>query len=86
MYFVCLFVFSQLTAEGQKLEEYQTYIDYELSQNDPARVQCLFERAVLDNCLLPDIWIQYTKYLVKIFLFFSSTVVIKSNRLLAWMR
>ena len=32
---------------------------------DPARVQCLFERAVTDFPLKADLWLRYGKYLVK---------------------
>ena len=54
----------QLAAQAPRLEEYQKYVEYELSECDPARIQCLFERALLDNCLVPELWIQYTNYLV----------------------
>lgn len=56
----------QLVAEPPKLAEYQTYIDYELKEGDPARVQIIFERALAENCLVPDMWAKYTKYLVSI--------------------
>lgn len=54
----------QSAAQAPRLEEYQKYLQYELSEGDPARIQCLFERALLENCLVPELWIQYTKYLV----------------------
>lgn len=54
----------QLAAQAPRLDEYQKYLEYELSEGDPARIQCLFERAILENCLVPELWIQYTKYLV----------------------
>lgn len=50
-------------AEPPKLVEYQTYIDYELKEGDPPRVQIIFERALAENCLVPDMWAQFTKYL-----------------------
>ncbi|XP_064613155.1 squamous cell carcinoma antigen recognized by T-cells 3-like [Liolophura sinensis] len=50
-----------LSAPG--LESYQSYIQFELKENDPARIQCLFERALQQHCLQPDLWIQYTQYL-----------------------
>ncbi|XP_076434791.1 spliceosome associated factor 3, U4/U6 recycling protein-like [Babylonia areolata] len=52
-----------LESEAPRLAAYQAYLEFELSEGDPARVQCLFERAILDNCLVPDLWLQYTKYL-----------------------
>ncbi|KAK6476443.1 squamous cell carcinoma antigen recognized by T-cells 3-like [Huso huso] len=52
-----------LVAEPPKLAEYQTYIDYELKEGDPARIQTIFERAVAENCLVPDMWAKLTQYL-----------------------
>ncbi|XP_013394832.1 squamous cell carcinoma antigen recognized by T-cells 3 [Lingula anatina] len=52
-----------LAADIPRLAEYQSYIDFELTQSDPSRIQCLFERAIQENCLVPDLWVQYTKYL-----------------------
>ncbi|KAK2145987.1 hypothetical protein LSH36_641g00031 [Paralvinella palmiformis] len=45
------------------LEEYQNYIKYELSKGEPARIQCIYERAIEENCLVPQLWIDYTKYI-----------------------
>ncbi|CAH2295077.1 squamous cell carcinoma antigen recognized by T-cells 3 isoform X1 [Pelobates cultripes] len=52
-----------LAAETPKLVEYQAYIDFELKEGDPARIQLIFERALAENCLVPDLWARYTKYL-----------------------
>ncbi|TRY71315.1 hypothetical protein DNTS_002252 [Danionella cerebrum] len=52
-----------LVSEPPKLGEYQAYIDFELKEGDPARVQIIFERALAENCLVPDLWIKYTTYL-----------------------
>ncbi|XP_029475546.1 squamous cell carcinoma antigen recognized by T-cells 3 isoform X2 [Rhinatrema bivittatum] len=52
-----------LVAETPKLLEYQAYIDFELKAGDPARIQLIFERALAENCLVPDLWAQYTQYL-----------------------
>uniref|UniRef100_A0A674BN90 Spliceosome associated factor 3, U4/U6 recycling protein n=1 Tax=Salmo trutta TaxID=8032 RepID=A0A674BN90_SALTR len=52
-----------MAAEPPKLAEYQTYIDYEQMEGDPARIQIIFERALAENCLVPDMWAKYTKYL-----------------------
>lgn len=54
---------SLLAAEPPKLAEYQTYIDFELKEGDPARVQITFERTLAENCLVPDMWAKYTTYL-----------------------
>uniref|UniRef100_A0A8B9HC63 Spliceosome associated factor 3, U4/U6 recycling protein n=1 Tax=Astyanax mexicanus TaxID=7994 RepID=A0A8B9HC63_ASTMX len=53
----------QLVSEPPKLAEYQGYIDYEMKEGDPARVQIIFERALAENCLVPDLWAKYTTYL-----------------------
>ena len=42
---------SQLLSNESTLETYKDYIKFEMDQKDPARVQCLFERAVTDHCL-----------------------------------
>uniref|UniRef100_A0A673GQ77 Spliceosome associated factor 3, U4/U6 recycling protein n=1 Tax=Sinocyclocheilus rhinocerous TaxID=307959 RepID=A0A673GQ77_9TELE len=52
-----------LVSETPKLAEYQAYIDFEMKEGDPARVQIIFERALAENCLVPDLWIKYTTYL-----------------------
>ncbi|XP_047552927.1 squamous cell carcinoma antigen recognized by T-cells 3 isoform X1 [Lutra lutra] len=52
-----------LQAESPRLAEYQAYIDFEMKIGDPARVQLIFERALVENCLVPDLWIRYTQFL-----------------------
>ncbi|XP_068095731.1 squamous cell carcinoma antigen recognized by T-cells 3 isoform X2 [Hyperolius riggenbachi] len=52
-----------LAAETPKLAEYQAYIDFEVKEGDPARIQLIFERALAENCLVPDLWARYTQYL-----------------------
>ncbi|KAM4579006.1 squamous cell carcinoma antigen recognized by T-cells 3 [Fundulus diaphanus] len=52
-----------LVAEPPKLAEYQAYIDFELKEGDPARIQIMFERALAENCLVPDMWTKYATYL-----------------------
>lgn len=59
-------IFLQLVAEPPKLSEYQAYMDFELKEGDPARIQITFERALAENCLVPDMWTKYTIYLVSI--------------------
>ena len=54
----------QSTATLPKQAEYEAYIDMELKDGDPARIQCIYERAIKDNCLDANLWKQYTEYLV----------------------
>uniref|UniRef100_A0A7N6B6I3 RRM domain-containing protein n=1 Tax=Anabas testudineus TaxID=64144 RepID=A0A7N6B6I3_ANATE len=54
---------SLFVAEPPKLAEYQAYINFELKEGDPARIQITFERALAENCLVPDMWAKYTIYL-----------------------
>ena len=66
--FECANVLSlQLDVEQDKLESYKTYLKREMERNDdPSRVQCLFERAITDHCLKVDVWLRYGKYLVSL--------------------
>jgi len=58
---------SQIKSEGEStFDAYTAYIDHEMSAGDPSRIQCVFERAVKDNCLYPQLWTRYIKYLVSI--------------------
>uniref|UniRef100_A0A1A7Z1N7 Spliceosome associated factor 3, U4/U6 recycling protein n=1 Tax=Iconisemion striatum TaxID=60296 RepID=A0A1A7Z1N7_9TELE len=52
-----------LVAEPPKLAEYQAYMEFELKEGDPPRIQITFERALAENCLVPDMWTKYTTYL-----------------------
>ncbi|XP_032899062.1 squamous cell carcinoma antigen recognized by T-cells 3 isoform X2 [Amblyraja radiata] len=52
-----------LAADPPKLAEYQAYIDFEVKDGDPARIQITFERTLSENCLVPDLWARYTVYL-----------------------
>lgn len=54
----------QFGSEGPHYEEYKSYIEFEKSQGDPSRVQSIFERAVVENCLKEDLWLDYVKYMV----------------------
>uniref|UniRef100_A0AAQ5XZ31 RRM domain-containing protein n=1 Tax=Amphiprion ocellaris TaxID=80972 RepID=A0AAQ5XZ31_AMPOC len=56
-------ILSTMVAEPPKLAEYQGYIDFELKEGDPARIQITFERTLAENCLVPDMWAKYTTYL-----------------------
>ncbi|XP_038646289.1 squamous cell carcinoma antigen recognized by T-cells 3 [Scyliorhinus canicula] len=52
-----------LVADPPKLAEYQAYIDFEVKDGDPARIQIIFERALSENCLVPELWARFTLYL-----------------------
>nr|XP_006821088.1 PREDICTED: squamous cell carcinoma antigen recognized by T-cells 3-like [Saccoglossus kowalevskii] len=51
-----------LTAEPPRLAEYKSYIEYEKSEGEPTRIQCIYERSLEENCLVPELWLDYTKY------------------------
>lgn len=63
---ICVRCCVQLAAEPPRLAEYQTYIDFEQKEGDPARIQITFERTLAENCLVPDMWAKYTTYLVSV--------------------
>lgn len=51
-----------LSAETTELADiYREYI--KLTQKDPSMVICLYERALIDLCLSPDIWNEYCMFL-----------------------
>lgn len=45
------------------LSTYLSYLDFEEAQGDPTRVQSLYERAISDHCLVPELWERYMAYL-----------------------
>ncbi|KAJ7387452.1 positive regulation of histone deubiquitination [Desmophyllum pertusum] len=51
------------SAQPPKTTEFKSYLAYELKKGDPARIQCLYERAMNKNCLVGDMWTEYTSYL-----------------------
>ncbi|KAM7296825.1 squamous cell carcinoma antigen recognized by T-cells 3 [Ixodes scapularis] len=54
----------QLVGEGTPaLSTYLSYLDFEEAQGDPTRVQSLYERAISDHCLVPELWERYMAYL-----------------------
>ena len=66
---VCMW---QTNTEPPHLAAYSLYIDHELKEADPVRVLCIFERAIVDNCLQPDLWTRYVNYVVCVFMFFRT--------------
>ena len=69
-YIICCI---QISADAPQLTEYNAYIDFELKQGDPARVQSVFERALIENCLVSDLWNRYAKFLVSSHVFGKQT-------------
>ncbi|KAI8499732.1 Squamous cell carcinoma antigen recognized by T-cells 3 [Branchiostoma belcheri] len=54
---------SLISAAAPRLQEYLSYIDYELAEDEPTRIQCIFERALQENPLVVELWTKYTHYL-----------------------
>ncbi|XP_050210099.1 uncharacterized protein LOC126660579 [Mercurialis annua] len=51
--------------EQEKFQNYTSYLNFEKSAGDPARVQALYERAIMDFPVSSDLWLDYTRYLDK---------------------
>ena len=78
-------VSSQLDVEQDKLESYKTYLKREMEKNDdPSRVQCLFERAITDHCLKVDVWLRYGKYLVSLSFLWTIHMTSQSVEIVTW--
>jgi hypothetical protein len=56
-------IFQLSSDDASKADHYRAYLQHEISGNDPARVQCLYERAVADLCLDASLWLEYIEYL-----------------------
>ena len=54
-----------ISSQYPHLEQYLKYIEFEKVNGNPPRVQCIYERAFLDNCLVADLWLSYAQYLDK---------------------
>ncbi|XP_015792899.1 squamous cell carcinoma antigen recognized by T-cells 3 [Tetranychus urticae] len=54
-----------IASEPPHYEAYLKYIEYEEANGSPPRVQCIYERALIENCLQPKLWIDYAQYLDK---------------------
>ncbi|XVF26447.1 hypothetical protein REPUB_Repub14bG0017600 [Reevesia pubescens] len=52
-------------SESEKFQHFMSYIEFEKSFGDPARVQILYKRAVTDFPVSTDLWLDYTRYLDK---------------------
>ncbi|XP_043722052.1 squamous cell carcinoma antigen recognized by T-cells 3 isoform X2 [Telopea speciosissima] len=53
----------QDASDMEKLQHYMTYLKFEQSCGDPARIQILYERAITEFPLSSDIWLDYTRFL-----------------------
>eukprot|EP00092_Neocalanus_flemingeri_P022932 GFUD01024863.1.p1 GENE.GFUD01024863.1~~GFUD01024863.1.p1 ORF type:complete len:939 (+),score=286.08 GFUD01024863.1:83-2899(+) len=53
----------KLIGEEIPIENYQEYIDFEMKEKDPTRIQIIFERSITDHCLVSTLWSQYLTYL-----------------------
>ena len=68
---------SLVNTEGaEQLEKFREYVALEKEEGEPARVQCLYERAVAEHCLVDVLWEEYLAYMestikVGLLLFFS---------------
>ena len=54
-----------MTLSKYTLSFLQSYIRFEDSSGNPARVQTLYERAVSEFPISGDIWLDYTTYMDK---------------------
>ncbi|XP_050725167.1 squamous cell carcinoma antigen recognized by T-cells 3-like [Eriocheir sinensis] len=54
-------------SEVDKLAAYRAYIAATKESDNPAAVQSLYERAVLELCLVPDLWEEYVTYVMNQF-------------------
>lgn len=54
---------SLAASDPPHLEAYERYVEFEMRGNEPVRIQCIFERALVDNCLVVDLWKKYIDYL-----------------------
>lgn len=52
-----------LTPDYTKLPFWLSYIEFEENNNDPARVICIYERAIKSLCLAVDLWTRYVLFL-----------------------
>ncbi|CAK8530107.1 unnamed protein product [Lathyrus sativus] len=56
---------SQDISDSERLQQYMNYLKFEQSSGTPARIQVLYERAITDFPLSPELWLDYTRYLDK---------------------
>jgi len=62
----------ELDNTNRSVLTYRKYIEFE---KEPTRIQCLYERAIVDNCLDGDLWLSYIDFCEE---HFSSTTILQS--------
>ncbi|CAF3557299.1 unnamed protein product [Adineta steineri] len=62
----------ELEDTKRSVATYRKYIEFE---KEPARIQCLYERAIVDNCLDGDLWLSYIDFAEE---YLSSTTLLQS--------
>ncbi|RDX66600.1 Squamous cell carcinoma antigen recognized by T-cells 3, partial [Mucuna pruriens] len=50
-------------SDSERLQHYMNYLKFEQSSGTPARIQVLYERAITDFPISPDLWLDYTRNL-----------------------
>ncbi|GKV31604.1 hypothetical protein SLEP1_g40281 [Rubroshorea leprosula] len=55
----------QDSVESEKFQHFMSYLKFEQSSGDPARVQILYERAITEFPVSSDLWLDYTRYVDK---------------------
>ena len=50
------------TEGAEQLEKFRQYVALEKEEGEPARVKCLYERAVAEHCLVDVLWEEYLAY------------------------
>ena len=48
---------------GKNREVYKEYVDFEIAAGQPTRITCLYERRATQHCLVPEVWLEYLKFL-----------------------
>ena len=55
------------TEGAEQLDKFLQYVALEKEEGEPARVQCLYERAVAEHCLVDVLWEEYLAYMESTF-------------------
>nr|KYP63247.1 Squamous cell carcinoma antigen recognized by T-cells 3 [Cajanus cajan] len=56
-------ILSSNVSNSERLQHYMNYLKFEQSFGTPARIQVLYERAITDFPVSPDLWLDYTRNL-----------------------
>ena len=48
---------------GKNRGVYKEYLDLEIAAGQPTRITCLYERRATQHCLVPEVWLEYLKFL-----------------------